>query len=63
VKCNRSGNMYKVITHSGEEELEIVCKDKGQRSTGFKYNFNFICEDPHKICKKTTSCPHDCHFR
>lgn len=63
VLCNRSRTRYKVKTHSGREELDFICSEKGQKSSGFKYNFNFFCEDPKKVCKKMTPCENDCYFR
>jgi hypothetical protein len=63
VKCSDSGSEYEVRTFSGRRKLNFTCKYKGQRSEGMKYNFDFICQDPLKVCEQKTNCKNDCNYR
>ena len=63
IECAEDKASYKVHTHSGTDPLVVDCASAGQKSTGFKYNIEFTCEDPAIICQSHTSCPDDCHFR
>lgn len=63
IECAEDNQSYKVHTHSGAAELVIECKNKGDKSSGYYYEVEFVCEDPAIICKKHTSCPDDCHHR
>ena len=52
-----------MLTHTGKKKLSFTCDKKGKKCKDIQYGFDFVCQDPRKVCKAKSSCPFDCHYR